>query len=91
MSPTANEDRREAMDTGATARETLRRAKLPAIQFERWDIEGVDLNFEMHHGELNINAIARCLAEADAFAKKDAPFAALSFARTGCFLLKIMM
>ena len=54
------------------ARERLRRAQLSAIQFERWDIEGVDLNFEMHHGELNINAITRCLAEAEAFAKKDA-------------------
>ncbi|KAJ1462297.1 hypothetical protein M885DRAFT_456891 [Pelagophyceae sp. CCMP2097] len=68
--PTANDLRREALEAvGVDADESVRRNAIPALRFERIDVEGVDLNFEMHHGELNINGITRLLAEAQAFAQ----------------------
>lgn len=68
--PSANEARREANERRGVS-DAARRNAVPAVRFERFDFEGVDLNFEMHHGELNINGITRLLAEAEAFAAAD--------------------
>lgn len=68
--PSDNEARREANERRGVS-DAARRNAVPAIRFERFDFEGVDLNFEMHHGELNINGITRLLAEAEAFAAAD--------------------
>jgi len=65
--PSANDRRRARLDAAGRARDAAARAALPAVRVDRVDVEGVDLNFELHHGELNINAIARCLAECEAF------------------------
>ncbi|KAH8053997.1 hypothetical protein JL722_9162 [Aureococcus anophagefferens] len=53
--------------TPRAALATPRRARRSRRSASSADAEGVDLNFELHHGELNINAIARCLAECEAF------------------------
>lgn len=72
--PSANEARRQANRRKGVS-DAARRNAVPAIRFERIEFEGVDLNFEMHHGELNINAITRLIAEAEAFALADKRFA----------------
>ena len=70
--PSFNDRRRlDAEDFGTSVAEAARRNGIPAIRFERFDFDDVDLNFEMHHGELNINGITRLLAEAHAFAGAD--------------------